>query len=258
VFKVFRRRFWSDGPGSFILFILLALTIRWAIFEPYVIPSTSMLPTLLVHDYIFVNKLAYGLRAPFTEKWWVQWSDPQRGEVVVFKYPGNKDQCYVKRVIGIPGDRVMYENGNLYVNEKLVDRTIPQDLKAEFKWLKDGDFPGDEEIGGLTLYVHWEEHLGNRDYSILLRKETQNATSGGDAQFGPVTVPEGQYLVLGDNRDNSQDSRAWEVENRFVPRGFLIGRASLVWLSCESTLPVLTFLCNPLTIRWKRLLHAVN
>ena len=101
--------------------------------------------------------------------------------------------------------------------------------------------------------MHWEEHLDGKTYSVLLRKE-----GGSQRTFGPVTVPVGEYLVLGDNRDNSQDSRAWDSENRFVPRGYLIGRASMVWLSCESTLPVVTFLCNPLTIRWKRFFHAVN
>jgi signal peptidase I len=253
VTSVFSRRFWTEGPGSFVLAVGLALFIRWAFFEAYVIPSTSMLPTLLVHDHIFVNKVIYGIRRPFSESWFIQWADPQRGEVVVFKYPANKDQYYIKRVIGVPGDRVMYENGNLYVNEKLVEKNIPQDLKDEWALVKDGDFPGDETAGGLSLYVHWEEHLGGKPYSVLLRKE-----GGSQGTFGPVTVPNGEYLVLGDNRDNSQDSRAWEGENRFVPRGYLIGRASMVWLSCESTLPVVTFLCNPLTIRWKRFFHLVN
>ena len=79
--------------------------------------------------------------SPFSEKWFVQWAHPKRGEVVVFKYPANKDQYYIKRVVGIPGDRVMYENGNLYVNEKLVEKTIPQDLKDEWSLSKDADFP---------------------------------------------------------------------------------------------------------------------
>jgi signal peptidase I len=250
---MFSRRFWLEGPGSFALAILLALTVRWSLFEAYVIPSSSMLPTLLVHDHIFVNKILYGIRMPFSENWLLQWNHPGLGDVIVFKYPADKDKYFIKRVVGTPGDRVLYENGHLYVNEKLIDRTIPQDLKDEWLWLTDADFPGDEEAGGRALYVHWEEHMGDKNYSVLLRKEA--ATS---ATFGPVTVPEGQYLVLGDNRDNSKDSRAWDADKRFVPRQYLIGRASFVWLSCESTLPVLTFLCNPLTIRWKRFFHQVN
>lgn len=250
---MFSRKFWTEGIGSFVIAIALALVVRWAFFEAYVIPSTSMLPTLLVHDYIFVNKFIYGVRLPWSEKWFVQWSHPRRGDVAVFKYPADKEKPFIKRIIGVPGDRVLYENGHLYVNEQLVDKTIPQDLKDEWLWLNDNDFPGDQDAGGRSLYVHWEEHLGDRTYSVLLRKDGRSTTT-----FGPIKVPEGQYLVLGDNRDNSQDSRAWESDKRFVPREYLIGRASFVWLSCESTLPVVTFLCNPLTIRWKRLFHSVN
>lgn len=250
--SIFKRRFWIEGPGSFALAIVLALMVRWAFFEAYVIPSTSMLPSLLVNDHIFVNKILYGVRAPFSERWFIQWSHPQRGDVVVFKSPTDKDKYVIKRIVGIPGDRIVYENSHLYVNEKLIEKTIPQELKQEFQWLRDEDFPGDQEAGGRALYVHWEEALGDHHYSVLLRKESP------EGAFGPVTVPESHYFVMGDNRDNSQDSRAWETENRFVPRDYLIGRASLVWLSCETTLPVLTFVCNPLTIRWKRIFHSVN
>ena len=249
----FSRRFWTEGPGSFVVAIGLALFVRWAFFEAYVIPSTSMLPTLLVHDHIFVNKILYGVRAPFSERWFAQWRHPARGEVVVFKYPAAKEKYYIKRIVGLPGDRILYENGHLYVNEKLIEKNIPQSLKDEWLWLRDEDFPGDQIAGGRALYVHWEEQLGEETHSILLRKE-----GSGQDIFGPVSVPEGQYLVLGDNRDNSQDSRAWIEDRRFVPREYLIGRASFVWLSCESTLPVLTFLCNPLEIRWQRFFHSVQ
>jgi signal peptidase I len=251
--RILSRRFWTEGPGSFVIAIGLALFVRWAFFEAYVIPSTSMLPTLLVNDHIFVNKIVYGVRAPFSENWFVQWIHPQRGEVVVFKFPADKDKYYIKRIVGLPGDRILYENGHLYVNEKLVERTIPQGLKDEWNWLRDGDFLGEAEAGGRALYIHWEEKLNGQSYSVLLRKE-----NGGSGTFGPVTVPPGQYLVLGDNRDNSQDSRAWTEERRFVPRDYLIGRAAFVWLSCESTLPVLTFLCNPFEMRWNRLTHSIH
>lgn len=248
----FSRRFWSEGPGSFALAVALALFVRWALIEAYVIPSTAMLPTLLVHDHIFVNKIAYGLRVPFSERWLFKWGEPRRGDVVVFRARQNPEQFYIKRVEGVPGDRVLVENGNLYVNEKLVERTIPDAHKEDWYWLRDRDFPGDESTGGLSLYIQWEEHVGDKSYSILLRKD------GSPGTFGPVTVPADQYLMLGDNRDNSEDSRSWEGENRFIPRDLLIGQASRVWLSCESTLPVVTFLCNPLTIRWKRFLHPVE
>jgi signal peptidase I len=98
-------KFWSEGPGSFVLAIAAALIVRWAFYEAYVIPSGSMLPTLLLHDHIFVNKMLYGVRLPFSEKWLFHWNDPDRGEVVVFKYPQDKKLFYIKRIIGVPGDR---------------------------------------------------------------------------------------------------------------------------------------------------------
>lgn len=247
------RRFWSEGPGSFVLAVALALFVRWALLEAYVIPSGSMLPSLLINDHIFVNKIVFGIRAPFSEKWFVRFREPRRGDVVVFKFPADKDKYYIKRVIGLPGDRIMIENSHVYLNGKPVERVIPEAVRDDWLLLRDEDFPGEVAAGGRSLYVHWEERLDHKDYSVLIRKE-----SGGSPNFGPVTVPEREYFVLGDNRDNSRDSRAWEAEHRFVPRDYLIGRASFVWLSCETTLPVLTFLCNPLTVRWRRLLHAVN
>ncbi len=249
----FTRAFWTDGIGSFVLAIGLALTVRWVFFEAYVIPSSSMLPTLLVNDHIFVNKILFGIRAPFSQKWFLQWRQPERGEVVVFKAPTEIDKYFIKRVVGTPGDQVLVENGYLYLNGKLVERTIPQSHKDDWLWLSDQDFPGDAMAGGRALYVHWEEHLAQKTHSILLRKEGAQV-----ATFGPIKVPEGQFFVMGDNRDNSFDSRSWDSQHRFVPKEFLIGRASWVWLSCDSTLPVLTFLCNPLSIRWKRFFHQVE
>ena len=156
------RKFWLDGPGSFVIAILLALIVRWAFFEAYVIPSGSMLPTLLHHDHIFVNKMLYGLRVPFSENWLVRWGEPNRGDVVVFKYPQDKKLFYIKRVIGVPGDRVFYENGNLYINEELADKAVPTTLKSDFDWIRDEDFPGDLNSGGKANYVPWEEIVGGK------------------------------------------------------------------------------------------------
>lgn len=248
-----RKKFWTEGGGSFLVAIGVALLIRWAFMEAYVIPSGSMLPTLLINDHIFVNKIVYGLRVPFTEEWLVEFKDPERGAVVVFKYPEDINQFYIKRVIGLPGDRVYYENGNLYINEELVEKKVPQETRSELHWLRDVDFPGEQSMGGLSNYVHWEELLGEHPHSILLRKGDRS-----EMAFGPYTVPPGHYFVMGDNRDNSQDSRAWSKGKTFVPRDYLVGRAMFVWLSCEETLPVVTFLCNPLTIRWDRFFHSID
>jgi signal peptidase I len=102
------KKFWTDGWGSIFLAIMVALTIRWAFFEAYVIPSGSMFPSLLLHDHIFVNKFVYGLRVPFSEKWLVKFSEPKRGDVVVFKYPRDMSTFFIKRVVGLPGDRIYY------------------------------------------------------------------------------------------------------------------------------------------------------
>ncbi len=246
---MFNKKYWTEGVGSYAIAILVALTIRWAFMEAYVIPSGSMLPTLLVNDHIFVNKMVYGVRVPFTEKWLYKSGDPQRGEVIVFKYPENEKIFYIKRVVGVPGDRIFYENGKLYINDKLVQRGEPTDLKDEFNWLRDKDLP---QFLSKKDLAHWQEQLGEQKYSTLLIKNSPART------FGPYQVPQDSYFVMGDNRDNSKDSRLWSPDKTFVPRDNLIGRAMFVWLSCDETLPVVTFLCNPLTVRVKRFLHSVH
>lgn len=245
------RQFWTEGFGSFLIAISVALTIRWAFMEAYVIPSGSMLPSLLIHDHIFVNKLTYGLRVPFTEKWMVKFSKPEKGDVIVFKYPENKDLFYIKRVVGVSGDKVYYENGNLYVNDELVEKVVPREVKKDFSWLRDEDFVG-EGPGAKGFYTHWEEKLKGQKYSVLLRNHR------GSVVFGPYTVPEDSYFVMGDNRDNSKDSRLWSEDKRFVPHENLVGKAMFVWLSCEKTMPVLSFLCDPRHVRWNRFFHSVH
>jgi signal peptidase I len=240
------KKFWTEGAGSFAVAIGIALTIRWAFMEAYVIPSASMLPTLLVHDHIFVNKFIYGVRVPFTERWMTDFTDPKRGDVIVFKFPENMDMFYIKRVVGVPGDKIYYENGNLYINDELVKNEPPNKHKSDINWLRDEDFSGEV----VDSYQHLEEKIGEQTFSILLKK------SKGSSVFGPEIVPAEHYFVMGDNRDNSNDSRFWPTQT-FVPRENLVGRAMFVWLSCEETLPVVSFLCNPLTIRWKRFFHSI-
>ncbi len=247
----FDRKFWTEGTGSFLLAILIALTIRWAFVEAYVIPSGSMLPTLLIHDHIFVNKLVYGMRLPFTEKWMVKFAEPARGEIIVFKYPEDPNVFFIKRIIGIPGDKIVYENGNLYINDELINKYPPQAHKDEIKWLRDEDFK-EEGPGALELFTHWEEKVGDYTFSIL------NVKGKVGDSFGPYQVPPDHYFVMGDNRDKSKDSRYWSQSGPYLSRDLLVGRAMFVWLSCEDTLPVLSFLCSPTSIRWKRFFHPVH
>lgn len=225
-----------------------ALTIRWGFFEAYVIPSGSMLPSLLINDHIFVNKFVYGLRIPFSEKWLFKFASPQRGEVVVFKYPRDMSTFFIKRIVGEPGDKVSFENGNLLINDLVIEKKVPL-ASVDFAQVSDQDFQRDGNLSDAkNNYVHFVEVLGQKEYSVLLRR--------GDIydNYGPVTVPPGHLFVMGDNRNNSSDGRVWG----FLPAENILGRASFVWLSCGETIPVLNFLCNPLSIRWSRFFHGVN
>ena len=239
-----KKGFWTHGPGSFLIAIGCALMIRWLFLESYVIPTSSMIPTLLVNDHIFVNKISFGLRIPFTEKWLVNWGEPQRGDVVIFKFPESRSKYFIKRVIGVPGDRIYYENGQLYVNEAVVEKSIPKLRKADEQWLTDEQ---------KEHFVQWEESLNDHNYSILLKKGERDGES-----FGPITVPAEHYFVMGDSRDNSEDSRMWEPERRFVPQHYIVGRAAFVWLSCEKTFSFLPILCNPLSVRFSRIFQNIQ
>ena len=243
------KKFWTDGWGSILTAIFIALFIRWAFFEAYVIPSGSMLPSLLIHDHIFVNKFVYGLRVPFSEKWLVRFDNIKRGDVIVFKYPEDMSTFYIKRVVGLPGDKIEYDNGTLYINDKMIEKKVPVS-EEDWNWLTQKDFDrGHVGLGTRDQFAHFTEILGDKQHSIILHKNNIF-----DAKFGPYTVPKDNLFMMGDNRDNSRDSRYWG----FLPMENILGRAMFVWLSCEDTLPGLSFLCDPTTIRWKRFYHQVN
>ena len=247
---MFTKHFWTHGAGSYALAIGVALTIRWAFMEAYVFPSQSMLPSLLIHDHIFVNKSVYGIRIPFSEKWLVEFGKPKRGEVIVFKYPRDKSTFYIKRVVGVPGDKIFYKDGQLFVNDKEMSKEAAAEEGA-FSYVRDVDLQSSGSLMDDTKsdFDHYIEDIDGVKHDVLLKKDSYIGET-----FGPVYVPEGQLFVMGDNRNRSSDSRVWG----FVPHQNILGRAMFVWLSCEEMLPVISVICNPISIRGTRLLHQVK
>ena len=202
-----------DYSRAFFPVLAIVLVVRSFIAEPYKIPSSSMMPNLLIGDFILVNKFAYGLRLPLTNTKFVPVSEPERGDVVVFNFPGHNDQDpnkgenFIKRVIGVPGDQVAFEGNGLILNGKPVE------------YQDKGIYAGHRGHGeGASLLV---EQLPGRTHTVL-----ETAYPAGQGEW---TVPAGQYLVMGDNRDNSDDGRFWGL----LPEQNLRGKAFLIWLNCS-------------------------
>jgi len=201
-----------DISRSILPVLILVFMLRAFVAEPFRIPSGSMLPTLELYDFILVNKYTYGLRLPILHKKVVEISQPERGDIVVFRYPPDPTQNYIKRLIGLPGDRVMYRDKRLFVNGEEVGMADQGDYIQEGATFVQPRF--------LQTITSADGESGAQ-FSIL-----QNGRRSNRAVRDWV-VPEGHYFVMGDNRDNSQDSRTWG----FVPDQNLVGRAFFVWLS---------------------------
>ncbi|MBX7232617.1 MAG: signal peptidase I [Bdellovibrionales bacterium] len=190
-----------DSKLFIFLFIFLALVVRWAFFETYEISSQGMIPSLLPHDHILVSKYQYGIRIPFSEQWLLELGNPERGDVVVFKHPQDQNKIYIKRVVGLPGDRIFFENGNLYINDQLIEKNIPEIQSSGWGALTSTDLSGEIKEN----YSLWQEKLEQKKYPVIYRKNSAPTQS-----FGPYSVPLNHFFMLGDNRDNSHDSRNWE------------------------------------------------
>lgn len=189
---------------SFFPVLLIVFLLRGFVVEPFRIPSGSMLPSLYIGDFILVNKFAYGIKLPVLNKTIIEFSPPERGDIVVFRYPRDPSLDYIKRVIGLPGDHIAYYNKVLYVNSEPVER----------------DFVGQYKGPGQTSATEYIEKLQGADHSMLLLPARPNSLQG------EYIVPEGMYFVMGDNRDNSNDSRVWGP----VPESNLLGKAFMIWM----------------------------
>lgn len=220
-----KEPWWVEYPKSFFPVILIVFLLRSFLVEPFKIPSGSMIPTLLVGDFILVNKFTYGIRLPVANVKIMDVNQPRRGEVMVFRYPENPSLDYIKRVVGLPGDKITYRNKRLYINGEPVE--VEPD--GEYNYVESG-----------LNYVYNRrliEQLGSHSHAILVNPEMPNAQLGGVRQFPyrkncvyndsefTCRVPAGHYFMMGDNRDSSSDSRYWG----FVPDANIVGKAFLIW-----------------------------
>jgi signal peptidase I len=201
---------------SFFPVIFIVMLLRSFLAEPFRIPSGSMMPTLLIGDFILVNKFTYGVRLPVAHTKIIEMGIPERGDIVVFRFPNDIRVDYIKRVIGLPGDRIGYENKQITVNGEPVKKTP----LLEYHGVGKG-----ASMSGAVLE---SEELGAVTHDILIRAD-QPTMPGRFIDKEGVVVPAGHYFMMGDNRDNSNDSRYWG----FVPEGNLVGKAFFIWMSFD-------------------------
>ena len=224
--RILMQPWWLDWTAGLFPVIIAVFLLRSFLFEPFKIPSGSMIPTLLVGDLILVNKFHYGLRLPVINVKISEGNTPARGDVMVFRYPPKPSVDYIKRVVGLPGDTVAYLNKRLTVNgQPVVTDTVPEFF--------------DEDA--MRYFKQYEEHLGDKKHRVLNDGDRPAFIPGAEDFMGKeacsytvegVTckVPPGHYFMMGDNRDNSMDSRYWG----FVPDKNIVGKAFMVWMNFSS------------------------
>ncbi len=221
--RLLMQPWWLDWTAGLFPVIITVFLLRSFLFEPFKIPSGSMVPTLLVGDLILVNKFTYGLRLPVLNTKITEGNKPQRGDVMVFRYPPKPSLDYIKRVVGVPGDTVAYLNKRLTINGKPLETTA---LPEFF----------DEEA--MHYFKQFEETLGDKKHRLLNDDSRPAFVPGADKFEGyegcnytvegvTCKVPEGHYFMMGDNRDNSLDSRYWG----FVPEQNIVGKAFFIWMN---------------------------
>lgn len=221
--EILKQPTWIEYSGSFFPVIALVFVLRSFLYEPFKIPSSSMVPTLVIGDLILVNKYTYGIRLPIINKKIIEINNPQRGDVMVFKYPKDPSLDYIKRVIGVPGDKIVYKNKRLTVNGKEVSYEPLPDYLDEEHLSYSKQFL--EKLPGATHRILNDErapaYVQNPDPFPLHELCSYNL------EGYACTVPSGHYFMMGDNRDNSLDSRYWG----FVPDQNIVGKAFFVWMN---------------------------
>jgi signal peptidase I len=220
---------WLDWTAGLFPVILVVFLLRSFLFEPFKIPSPSMVPTLRIGDFILVNKFHYGLRLPVINEKIIALNDPKPGDVMVFRFPPNPKDNYIKRVVGVPGDEVSYRNKLLYLNGKLVP-TQPAEDFFDDNWLDTSE----EKI----YAKQFTEKIGDQEHHMLVDREHQSPIEPRlkfafrdnciySAEGVTCKVPAGHYFMMGDNRDHSEDSRFWG----FVPDKNIVGKAFFIWMN---------------------------
>lgn len=224
--SILRQPTWIEYSGSFFPVIALVFFVRSFLYEPFKIPSSSMEPTLLIGDLILVNKFTYGVRLPIINKKIIEIGQPKRGDVMVFRYPEDPSMDYIKRVVGVPGDKITYKNKRLTVNgQKVSYQPLP-------------DFLDESAETSLVYRKQFSENFAGVQHKILNFEDRpadvrypddfpQRELCTYDIQGFSCSVPAGHYFMMGDNRDNSRDSRYWG----FVPDENIVGKAFFVWMN---------------------------
>lgn len=246
---------WLEGGASVFPVLAVVLILRSVFYEPFQIPSGSMMPTLLIGDFILVEKYAYGIKDPIWQKTLIETGHPKRGDIAVFKYPLDPKVNYIKRVIGLPGDRIIYDPISKQVTVQpdcSSGQACASALPVTYSNMHPGDFVqtfkqvnGAEQTSGFwqlpvgetkndgIRMISQEETIGNVTHHILTVPIAQDQVGlyykQRGQQAGTWIVPPGHYFMMGDNRDNSADSRYWG----FVPEKNLVGRATAIWMSFE-------------------------